>query len=175
MPNPVEQFGAKAMGAIKKGKAAIEGLNGVFRKLAQEHGEVSALLLRVKASSDPAVRAELYPKIRAELLSHEKGEITVVYPALREYPQTIEIANLHDREASQLKNMLQTLDATDYDSPDWDTQFGALVDIVQRHVAEEEQEFFPKGQEVLGDRVDSLQQRFEEVKEAALSELSAHA
>jgi len=58
MPNPAEELASKAMGAMKVGKATIEGLTGIFRKLAQEHGEVSALLMRVKSSSDPQVRAE---------------------------------------------------------------------------------------------------------------------
>ena len=168
MPNPVENLASKAMGAMKGGKAALEGLSGVFRKLAQEHGEVAALLMRVKSSSDPKVRADLFPTIRKELLSHEKGEMTIVYPAFREFPETIDIAEKHDREAGALRNQLELLNTTVYDDPSWMTQFDALVDLVQRHVSEEEHDFFPKGQKVLGDRSDELQKEFEEVKSATL-------
>ena len=171
MPNPVENIASKAMGAMKGGKAALEGLRGVFRKLAQEHGEVAALLMRVKSSSDPKVRADLFPKIRNELLSHEKAEMTIVYPAFREFPETVDIAEKHDREAGALRNQLDLLNVTVYDDPSWTTQFEALVDLVQRHVAEEEGDFFPKGQKLLGDRAEELQKEFEEVKSAALAGL----
>jgi hemerythrin superfamily protein len=160
------------MGAIKVGKAAIEGLTGIFRKLAQEHGEVSALLLRVKSSSDPKVRADLYPKIRAELLAHEAGEVTVLYPAYRQHPDTEYIADKHDQEASQLQKMLATVSEIEYQNPGWADQFDALVALVQRHVAEEESDFFPKGQKLLGDRAEELETEFKRVKEAELNRLS---
>lgn len=173
MTNPAEELASKTMGAMKAGKAALQGLTGVFRKLAEEHGEVSALLMRVKASSDPKVRSELYPKIRAELLSHEKGEMTVVYPAMRSFPATAYIADKHDMEAGQLEKTLDMLTKTPYEDPSWADKFSALVDLVQRHVAEEENEFFPKGEEVLRDQADRMQQQFEQIKKDTLSALSA--
>lgn len=171
MTNPVEELASKAMGAAKVGKATLEGLTGIFKKLAQEHGEVSALLLRVKSSSDPTVRAELFPKIRKELLSHERGEMTVLYPVYREYPETEGIADIHDREAGELEKMISTVVATEYQDPEWETRFDALVDLVKRHVAEEENDFFLKGQKVLGDRAKPLEKQFIEVKESTLKSL----
>src|SRR5579884_4353382 len=80
MPTRTEQIASKAMGAMKVAKATVKGLGGVFRKLSQEHGEVTALLMRVKRSSDVEVRRSLFPDIRRELLCHEKAELEVVYP-----------------------------------------------------------------------------------------------
>jgi hemerythrin superfamily protein len=172
MTNPAEELASKAMGAVKMGKATIEGLTGIFKKLAQEHGEVSALLMRVNSSSDPQVRAELFPKIRAELLSHEQGEMTVLYPAYREFPETAAIADKHDREAGQLQKMIEAVSTTEYQDPNWATRFDALVDLVKRHVAEEEEDIFPKGQKALGDRTQVLETEFKQVKQAALSSFS---
>jgi hemerythrin superfamily protein len=172
MPNPAEELASKAMGALKVGKATIEGLTGIFKKLAQEHGEVSALLLRVKSSSDVQVRADLYPKIRAELLSHEKGEVTVLYPEYRQYPETAMIADKHDQEASELQKMLAAVTETEYQDPEWAARFDALVDLVKRHVAEEENEFFPKGEKVLKGRTQELETAFKQIKEAELARLS---
>jgi hemerythrin superfamily protein len=168
MTNPAEELASKAMGAMKAGKATFEGLTGIFRRLAIEHGEVSALLLRVKSSSDPQVRAELFPKIRQELLAHERGELTVLYPAYREYPELAMIADKHDREAGQLEQMIGTVTATEYQDPAWESRFDALVDLVKRHVSEEENDFFPKGEKALGERTKSLELEFKEVKAAAL-------
>ncbi len=171
MTNPAEELASKVMGAAKRGKATLEGLSGIFKTLAQEHGEVSALLLRVKSSSDPQVRAELFPKIRKELLSHEKGEVAVLYPAYRGFTETEMIADKHDQEAGHLEKMIATVVATEYQDPEWATRFDALVDLVQRHVAEEENEFFPKGERVLGERTKDLEAQFKQVKEATLNSL----
>jgi hypothetical protein len=171
MTNPAEELASKGMGAMKAGKATLEGLTGIFKRLAIEHGEVSALLLRVKSSSDPKVRAELFPKIRDELLSHEQGEMTVLYPVYREVAELASIAEKHDKEAGQLEQMISTVEETEYQDPAWDTHFDALVDLVKRHVAEEENEFFPKGQKAFGERTESLEQEFKRVKEASLNAL----
>jgi hemerythrin superfamily protein len=168
-----EQIGAKVMGAAKLGKAALEGLSGVFLKLAQEHGEVSALLMRVRATQDPQIRAELFPQIRAELLSHERGELTVVYPALRRHDETRMLADEHDMQAGQLEKMLNELSARAYNAPDWPTLFDALVDLVQRHVAKEEQEYFPRADKVMSsDETDTLRREYEDVKASTRAALA---
>jgi hypothetical protein len=171
MANPLEELASKTMGGAKAVKATLEGLSGVFRKLAQEHGEVSALLLRVKSSDDPEVRAKLFPEIRKNLLAHERGELTVVYPAFRAHPETEMIADKHDREASQLEKMLTQLTAMSVRDSAWATTFDALVDLVRNHVQEEESQFFPAGERVFGDRTRALQEQYETVKAQALKEL----
>ena len=114
MPNRMEEMASKAMGKAKEGKAAATGLTGVFRTLAEQHGEVSALLKRAKSSDDPARRTELWQKIRVELLSHERAEMREVYPVLREYAETRTLAEHHDREAKELESMISRLDGTDH-------------------------------------------------------------
>ncbi len=61
MPNTFEKAASKTMGAVKVVKATFKGLDGVFKKLMEEHGEVSALIMRVSASSDSSVRADSLP------------------------------------------------------------------------------------------------------------------
>ena len=146
-----EQIASKAMGAMKAAKATVKGLGGVFRKLSQEHGEVSALLIRVKKSSDVEVRRHLFPDIRRELLAHEKGELQVVYPAFRRYPELIAIAEDHQKEATQLEQVISELSATDYADAAWGRMFERLVDLVMHHVSEEEDQYFPRASRVMGD------------------------
>jgi iron-sulfur cluster repair protein YtfE (RIC family) len=168
MTNPLDEIASKAMGGVKVVKATLEGLTGVFRHLAQEHGEVSALLLHVKMSSDPKVREELFPKIRKELLSHEKGEVEVVYPAFRAHADTERYADKHDQEASQLEKVIAELSALPVRSENWGTTFDALVELVQRHVTEEESLMFPAGQRVLSAQADALLTRYESAKTEAM-------
>lgn len=160
-----EKIASKAMGGMKAAKATIEGLSGVFRHLAQEHGEVTALLLRVKTSSDPKVRIELFPTIRKELLSHERGELDVVFPAMEPHAELQAMVAQHRQEAAELEKMLEQLITLDYHGAAWMTTFESMVDTIQRHTQEEESEFFPAAQKVLGDdEAKALLPRFEAVK-----------
>jgi hypothetical protein len=47
MPHRTEKVVSEVMGAAKNAKAKLEGVHGVFQHLMREHGEVTALLLRV--------------------------------------------------------------------------------------------------------------------------------
>jgi len=158
------------MGAVKAAKATIDNLPGVFKQLTREHGEVTALLLRVKMSSDVKVRRELFPTIREELLAHEKGELAVVYPAFREHEELAGYAEMHEREAGTLERMLQRLSSTAYDDAQWGPTFAELVNTVQRHAKEEEDEFFPVAGRILGkEAAEELKTRYEAKKNAVMS------
>jgi thioredoxin-like negative regulator of GroEL len=173
MPNSLEKAAEKAMGTVKGAKATLKGLSGVFKKLMQEHGEVSALMKRVSMSGEESVRAELYPTIRKELLSHEKGELKAVYPVLAQYAATSEIADTHAREASELDAAIQALDALEFSGEEWAPAFEHLFGLVKRHVAEEEGDFFPKAQETIGDaQAKAIEGRYEAAKKSALAEVS---
>jgi hemerythrin superfamily protein len=150
MPNGIEKAASEVLGAVKSAKARLEGLTGVFQHLAREHGEVTALLLRVKSSRDPKVRAELFPKIRAELLSHEKAELTNVYPAFQQQPALAAFAEEHDNEASELEAAIAEVAGTPYEDARWQSRFEELVQLVTRHVDEEENEWFPAAEDALG-------------------------
>jgi iron-sulfur cluster repair protein YtfE (RIC family) len=173
MKNKVEELASKVVGTAKAAKATLEGLSGVFRHLAKEHGEVSALLMRLKASSDPAVRRELFPKIRRELLAHEQAELRELYPALRSNPQTEQMANEHDRDAVSLESAIDALTAIAVDSPHWQPTLEALIERVEQHVHQEEDEYFPVAQRVFQARASELLERFEQAKAEAMRELNS--
>jgi|HubBroStandDraft_5_1064220.scaffolds.fasta_scaffold163217_1 hypothetical protein len=153
MPNRMEHAASELMGAVKTAKATIENLHGVFKELSREHGEVEALLVRVRMTHDPAVRAALFPKIREELLSHEKGELAVVYPAFREHEDLASYAEMHQAEAGTLERTITELSRVPYDDAQWGPLFARLAAMVARHAKEEEDEFFSVGSRVLGKQV----------------------
>jgi len=165
MPTAVESTGSKLMGVAKDIKATFKGLTGVFKHLMEEHGKVGALLKRVNSSSEESVRAELYPTIRKELLAHEKGEVMAVYPALAQFAETRHIAAQHAREAKELQSAIAAVDALAFSDASWGPTFERLVMLVETHVEQEEDEFFPKAQEVIGeDEAKALLPRFEQAK-----------
>ncbi len=174
MPNQLENIASEGAGMLKEAKARALGLTGVFAHLAKEHGEVTALLLRVKASSDPSVRDQLFPRIRIELLSHEKGELAEVYPVFREHPELMKFADQHDSEARNLEQQIALVTETSTTDPTWQQHFQKLVDLVSEHVKEEEGTFFPEASRVLGrEESNELLSRFERAKAEAVKEESA--
>lgn len=165
MPNNVDKVMSGIMGAAKDIKAGFKGLTGVFMHLMEEHGRVGALIKRAAKSDDEAVRAELYPTIRKELLAHEKGELKVVYPALANLPGVSSIELTHAREASELEIALADVDALAFSDPAWGPAFQRLADLVDLHVAHEESDFFPQAQQALGEeRAKRLLPEFEAAK-----------
>jgi hypothetical protein len=171
MANPIDQIEAKTMGTAHAVKAGFKGLRGVFLHLAQEHGEVGALMKRVNKSTDPETRSEHYPKIRTELLSHERGELAEVYSVLARLDATHDIAAAHHQEAQQLELAIAAVDQLDFASPEWGAAFGRVLALVEKHVEEEETHFFPKAQEVIDEAQSKvLLQRYEAAKKAAKSQ-----
>jgi hemerythrin superfamily protein len=159
MPNRMDSVIAKGTGVAKAVEARLHGLVGVFKVLAEQHGEAGALLKRVKA--DPSKRAELWPKIRQELTSHEKGELREVYPVLREYAETRVFADRHQAEADELSAQIDRIHGLDMAAPAWEREFDRLIQLVEAHVREEENEIFPAAQDAIGaDRAKEIEPRF---------------
>jgi len=161
MPTNMEKAASKAMGTAKKVKGSVKGLGGVFKTLMEEHGEVTALLLRIKSSSDVETRARLWPTVRRELTSHEKGESAVVFGAFQQNPETVQLAVHHNEEAQKLSSLIGEIDELPIDAPTWESMFNQLVQLIQHHVAEEEGEIFPAGQDALGaDKAEQLNEPY---------------
>ena len=167
MANPIEQAAAKAMGTVKAVQAGFNGLRGVFLHLAEEHGEVGSLMKRVSKSTDAQFRREHFPHIRAELLSHEKGELAEVYSALANYESMRDVVLKHNDEAHTLEKAIADVDAQDFGSQEWGSAFERLFGLVQHHVEEEENDFFPRAQQVVDeDESKAILKRYEAAKEA---------
>jgi len=176
MPNTLEQLTVKAVGTVKAVKAGFNGLRGVFLHLAEEHGEVIAMMKQMSKSKDAQVRHEHYAKLRVELLSHEHAELAELYPALAHLESTRELVTLHDRQATQLESAIREpfgIDALDPSSDAWGLAFDRLLVLVEQHVALEEGEIFPKAQAVLGEAAaEALRSRYEVAKISAKKQLA---
>jgi hypothetical protein len=171
MTTHIEQVTSKVMGKAKVAKGAIEGLSGIFTTLMEEHGQVGALLARLKGGTDLQLRRELWPKIRAELLSHETGELLVLYPVYRAHPEIRHIAEAHEREASLLQPLIAQIDGLDFADPRWSERYSALVHLVHDHVRDEEVDFFREGNRVFGSQNKALDLEYKRIKARALAEL----
>jgi hemerythrin superfamily protein len=146
------------MGKLKAVKARLSGLVGVFKTLAEQHGEVTALLESAKTSDEKF--SQLWPMIRRELKSHEAAELRELYPLLRAREATRALADHHDAEATQLDQLIASIDELAIGSPMRRDAFQLLIDTVTHHAREEETDIFPKAQDAIGkDQARMLEQR----------------
>jgi hemerythrin superfamily protein len=148
MPNRMDHMVAKGMGKVKAAKARISGLVGVFKLLAEQHGQVAALLQRAKTSEDKFT--QLWPTIRRELLSHEIAEIREVYPVLRMHADLSDVADHHDREAAEIEQLIGWIQEMAIGSPERHDAYERLVEAVLEHAREEENTIFPRVQQAIG-------------------------
>ncbi len=166
MPNRLEERASKNMAAAKTAKA---GAGGVFGKLIQEHEEAAALLRRLRTSTTAGERQRLYAEVRQQLLAHERGELAEVYPVFVRYEATRQIAAAHDANARQIEAAIRALDAAGADGTAWEPALARLVTMVEHHVDEEEREYFPVAQSVLGDELSqALLERYQARKQTEL-------
>lgn len=144
MPRGIEIAG-KVMGKVKGARQAMTGGAGIFERLATEHGEISTMIRRVAVSRDKSrIRAELFPRIRRDLLAHARAEEKEVYSSFRAIPELAERAAHAADEHHEIEHMLDELHRMPMDEDAWSTKFRELMRLVQRHVIEEELTIFPK-------------------------------
>jgi len=125
-------------------------LLGVFSTLAEQHGQVAAMLAQLQ--QDPSARDVQWPLVRRELVSHEHSEVRELYPVLRQYEAMRALADHHDEEARELDALIGRLDTLDIRSDEWGEVLDTLISTVLHHAKEEEeQQIFPAAQEAIGE------------------------
>lgn len=168
MPNQFEEMLSKGAGTVGAAGAKIKGLSGVFVTLTEEHKEAAALLKRALASDEPKKRADLWGRLRRELLSHERAELQEIYPLLQGAEGAAQAIPLkHGERARLLEAQIENVERTPIDSEEWHEALSRLQETVEQHTKEEEAEFFPKAQEALGkDVAKDLDERYKVAKGA---------
>jgi hypothetical protein len=125
-------------------------LPGIFGKLTQEHREAARLLERLRQDGDPDLRRGLFPEVRNKLLAHEEGELMELYTLLRRDPRTRALTERHDRQAGQLRVLVDALSSLEPDDPAWPSRLADVIAELEQHVADEEGQYFPEACAVLG-------------------------
>lgn len=143
-------------------KATVEEPHGIFKLLTRDHRRIRALFLRLRVSSDPKVRARMFPDIRSRILAHEQGERRVLYPAFTGHPELEEMVRAHELDARGIEELLDRLHATSCEDDGWVQIFDELVIAFAHHMEEAEKTWFRVAQRVLGrEASECLEQRYE--------------
>jgi len=169
MPESIDDIGAELTQEHTHDRG---NLTGVFKKLTEEHGELTLMMRYAAESSNKGRRRDLYPEIRRRLLAHEYGELRELYPALSIYDGMRQMAAIHSEDTFELAATIKGLDSLAIDGERWTEQFQLLIELVIQHALQEETEFFPKAFDRIGrEEAKRLLGFYESAKLDALNQL----
>lgn len=121
--------------------------------LKNDHQAVAKLFKEFDNLGDRATtsKQELVKTITEELTAHAYIEETIVYPFAREQvPDVEDDVKEGIEEHHVLKVTLVELAAMSPDAEDYDAKVTVLKEVVEHHVEEEEDDWFPKVRDAIG-------------------------
>jgi hemerythrin superfamily protein len=112
--------------------------------LINDHEAVRKLMRKYKRAKDVQDREEIISKLCAGLTNHALIEEEIFYPAVREAMAVDSLLNEAEVEHAVAKDLVEQLMETSGEDPLYEAKFKVLCEYVSHHIAEEEQELFPK-------------------------------
>ncbi|MBA2494639.1 MAG: hemerythrin domain-containing protein [Acidobacteria bacterium] len=116
--------------------------------LKNDHDKVEELFEKVKATEEETAHRQLFVKIKEELETHTHIEETIFYPAIKENEELTDMVLEALEEHQQAKTLLEDLSDTT-DGKQFDAKLKVLMEDVEHHVEEEEDEMFPEVESTL--------------------------
>ena len=131
--------------------------------LKQDHQTVKSLFDQIDDVEDAKQRKKLFDQIDTELNIHAHIEETVFYPAMQKIDALKEMVEEALEEHQEVKTLLEEMEGLDPENERFSASLEELMENVEHHVAEEEDEMFPKVREQcdqatldrLGDQLES--------------------
>ena len=136
--------------------------------LKTQHEEVKTLFRRIEKASTRSAKTKLFDQLAANLAAHDAIEREIFYPACERGMGMTDLLGEALVEHGVVEFSLYQADQARKDK-DFSFKCQVLSEIVEHHVKEEEEDFFPKVQKALGKEKllalgAQMQQRFEQAK-----------
>lgn len=112
--------------------------------LKADHEKVEKLFKQAEATEDESKKHELFEQIKLELLTHTHIEETIFYPAIMKDDEIKDIVLEGLEEHKQAKTLLREIPRLSDGSEKFDAKFKVLMEDIEHHVEEEEEEMFKK-------------------------------
>lgn len=139
--------------------------------LKKDHDKVKELFSEYDMLSGDggARRNEIAQTVLRELEVHSRVEEDIFYPALRARTgkEGKDLVKHSMSEHHEIDDLVAELRETDPSDPDFDERFQELMEDVEAHIAEEENEMFPKAQ-ILGKELEKIGMQIQEERETLL-------
>jgi len=136
--------------------------------LKTQHEEVKALFKRIEKASTRSAKTKLFDELAANLAAHDAIEREIFYPACEKGMGMTDLLGEALVEHGVVEFSLYQADQARKDK-DFSFKCQVLSEIVEHHVKEEEEDFFPKvhkalGKEKLLELGTRMKERFEQAK-----------
>jgi len=130
--------------------------------LKQDHQKVSELFDKVEATESEKEHERLFEQIKTELETHTHIEETVLYPAFEAHEELKDMVLEAYEEHKQVKTLIREIGRLADGSEKFDAKLKVMGENVEHHVEEEENEMFPKVQQLFsGEELEQLGQELE--------------
>ncbi|MEU6666845.1 hemerythrin domain-containing protein [Streptomyces sp. NPDC046727] len=118
----------------------------VIQELITDHREVEEFFGRIEAlPPGSAERKNLCDQATIELVRHSVAEEAYLYPAVREHLTDGDaLADKEIEDHSRAERIMKDLEGLQADDPQFDMLMAQLTSEIRSHVADEEQNLFPK-------------------------------
>jgi hemerythrin superfamily protein len=121
----------------------------IIELLKEDHRKVEDLFAKVEETESEKQHLQLFEKIKTELETHTQIEETLFYPALEEYEDLKDMVLEAFEEHKQVKTLIREISALAEGSEKLDAKLKVMGENVEHHVGEEEDEMFPKVEELI--------------------------
>jgi hemerythrin-like domain-containing protein len=142
--------------------------------LKADHDKVKKLLTELETTTERGVkiRAELFSTIKGELTVHEIIEEEIFYPELKAHPKAKDIVLEGFQEHHVVDLLMAELEQLDVTDETWGAKALVMKENIEHHIEEEEGEMFKTARQVF-DRAElvDLGDRMAARKESAAAEL----
>lgn len=136
----------------RAGKALTEAMapsENAIELLKSQHEEVAALFKGIEKAKTPAKQRELFDELASKLVGHDAIEREIFYPACEKAMGMTDLLGEALVEHGFVEFGLYEADQARM-AKDFSFKCKVLGEIVEHHVEEEEEEFFPKVEKALG-------------------------
>ena len=115
--------------------------------LKQDHQAVKDLFDQIDDAEDGKQRKKLFDQIDTQLNIHAHIEETVFYPEMQKIDQLKDMVEEALAEHQEVKTLLEEIEGLDPEAEQFSAALEERMENVEHHVAEEEDEMFPKVRE----------------------------
>ena len=147
--------------------------------LKQDHREVEVLFKEFEKLEEDGEEAleQVIATACTELKIHDKLEMEIFYPAVRQQAEEEEVEDLLNEaevEHTTVRDLIKTIEGMSAGDEKRTAHFTVLMEYVKHHVKEEEKEMFPKVKKLGLDRA-QLAQQMKERKAELMAEMGIDA
>ncbi|HJQ71305.1 MAG TPA: hemerythrin domain-containing protein [Blastocatellia bacterium] len=136
--------------------------------LKQDHQEAAGMMDELETADKGSMNTtrEMFKQLKDALTLHTQIEEQVFYPALEQHEETRDMVGEAHSEHDEVKEMLAEMSTMSPGSDEFMDKLTELRDSVEHHVEEEENEMFPKAEQVLGQsRLQEMGRQMEQMKQ----------